>query len=532
MSAKTGTAILRGHVVTADSGQPLRKVQVRLASAEIRDGRTTTTDDKGAYEFTELPAGRYIVSASKGGYVQLQYGQLRAFEAGRPVDVRDGQTTEKIDFSLPRGGVITGRIIDEIGEPITDASVSAMRYQYVQGKRRLVSAGRASTTNDIGEFRIYGLLPGQYYVSAGARDIVAQTMSISLSGGLASDDGRQGYAPTYYPGTTHILEAQKVTIAVAQTVADVQIQLQTIRTARVSGSVSRTDGRTVTQGTVVATVKEDPLAAPSVSMIRPDGTFTLSGLPPGDYTLVSAAGDVFGGGLEMAIAEITLTGDDLAGVRLMGLKPVTVKGRIVTAPEAERALPAMAAINLTIIAANPDEAYVGSATPGRIADDRTFEVQVLPGKGLFRLGGAVGQFAIRAVRYRGSDFADTPFEFKANEDVTDVEIELTNQMTQLTGAVTDSKGQPSKDFVVVVFSQDRERWTATTRHINVGRPDQEGRFRARVPAGQFLAVALDYLEPGEQYDREFLEKLRDAAAPFALSAGQTQTLTLKVTPHP
>jgi hypothetical protein len=169
--ATPGTATLRGRVVAADTGQPLRKAQVRIFAAELRENRMATTDADGKYEFKELPAGRYNVSASKGSYVVLQYGQQRPFEAGRPVEILDRQTVEKVDFALPRGGVITGRILDEFGEPLADAQVAAQRYQNMGGRRRLVPAGRPAMTNDIGEFRLFAIPPGQYYLSATLRSM-------------------------------------------------------------------------------------------------------------------------------------------------------------------------------------------------------------------------------------------------------------------------------------------------------------------------------------------------------------------------
>src|SRR5262249_41881344 len=118
---KTGTARILGRIVAADTGQPLRKAMIRAFSAELRENRSTTTDADGKSELKELPAGRYQLSVTKGSFVSLSYGQTRPFEPGKPLDVRDGQTVEKVDFALPRGGVITGKIVDEYGEAIADA---------------------------------------------------------------------------------------------------------------------------------------------------------------------------------------------------------------------------------------------------------------------------------------------------------------------------------------------------------------------------------------------------------------------------
>jgi hypothetical protein len=129
---QTGTGRLRGRVVGGESGQPLRRAIVRLQGQEFREGRVASSDEEGRWEMKDLPAGRYNLTASKGGYVQLNYGQRRPFERGRPIELADGQTLENVNFNLPRGSVIAGRIIDEFGEPVADVMVSALHYRTFQ----------------------------------------------------------------------------------------------------------------------------------------------------------------------------------------------------------------------------------------------------------------------------------------------------------------------------------------------------------------------------------------------------------------
>ena len=114
VEAARGTAVVRGTIVAADTGSPIRRAQVRLSGQGV-PGRVATTDERGRFEIKELPAGRYSVTASKGGFVSLQYGQRRPSESGTPLDLGDGQILDKVVIGLPRGSVITGRITDEYG---------------------------------------------------------------------------------------------------------------------------------------------------------------------------------------------------------------------------------------------------------------------------------------------------------------------------------------------------------------------------------------------------------------------------------
>ena len=524
-AVKTGTARVRGHVFSSDNGAPIRRAQVRLASPELRENRLAITDAQGMYEVKDLPAGRYTLTATKGSFVSLQYGQTRPNEPGKPLQILDAQTVDKVDFSLPRGSVLTGRILDEFGEPASDVMVAAMRYQYIQGRRRLTPAGRTSMTNDIGEFRIFGLPPGQYYLSATLRGGGGMMMD-------AASDDRSGYAPTYYPGTPNAAEAQRINVPIGQAISDITMSLVQTRTARITGTAFDASGKPLSGGFLMMMQRTGSMfMTSSGTQIKADGSFTVSNVAPGDYTLQAQMPGGMPGELgEFATANVTVTGDDLTGVQLIGTRMITATGRIVVDAEAAKSLQP-STMRIATVPGNPDQMMMGGAGGGRVNDDFTFELRTRPGVQLIRLQSGLGPsgWMTKAVRVNGVDVTDTGLEFRPNEDISGIEIELTNQPGTVSGLVTTVRGEPSKDYTVVVFAQDPQKWGFMSRYLSTGRPDQDGRFQIRsLPAGNYYAVAVDYLEQGEQTDPEVLDKLRDRATSFSLNDGETKTLDLKL----
>jgi hypothetical protein len=164
-AAAPGTAVLRGRVVASDTGRPIRRARVRIFSdgsggrTTAPQNRSTATDGDGKHEFKTLPAGRYIVMVSKASYVTLSYGQRRPNEPGKPLEILDAQMVEKVDFSLPRGAILTGRILDEFGEPAESVSISPLPSREAQ-RNRMVDNGHSTSTNDLGEFRLVGVPAG------------------------------------------------------------------------------------------------------------------------------------------------------------------------------------------------------------------------------------------------------------------------------------------------------------------------------------------------------------------------------------
>lgn len=177
--APTGTGVISGFVVSEGTGTPVRRARVNLTGGTVRGGRSAMTTDDGRFSFVALPAGRYSMTASKAGYVDISYGAKRAGRPGTPIELAEGQKIEKAVINLPKGGVVTGIVIDDNGEPSPSTTVRAYKFVIRTGERTLQQSGQ-DTTDDRGMYRIFGLQPGDYIVSAVPRNQSAGDMLQTL----------------------------------------------------------------------------------------------------------------------------------------------------------------------------------------------------------------------------------------------------------------------------------------------------------------------------------------------------------------
>ena len=515
----TGTSTIRGRVTAADSGRPLRRAVVRVAAPGVREARTVSTDQNGRWELKDLPAGSYTVSASRTGYVASGYRQARLTAPPRPVTVTDRETRERIDIALAPGGVIVGRIVDEFGEPVSDSMVSAQRLEFSGGVRRPVTAGPPSVSNDIGEFRIYGLSPGNYFLSAAPR---------MGSNPFDTPADRIGYGQTWYPAATDLGAAQRITVRAGDTVSGVVVTLSPARTARVTGTVLGADGRPARGGAVILTGSASPAFLGTNGVIRPDGTFTLNTVAPGAYTLRAAVGGP-GGSPGFSTAEIVVNGTDIDGLILQPQVPATVAGRLVGAPDTlARIDPAR--VRLMAAPFGPQSLAAPPQPPQPLGADLTFSFAVTPGLVTIRPLALPG-LIIRAVRLDGREVT-RGFEVAPGAALTELEVEVTASTAKLVVSATDARGEAAPDHDLIVFPQDETKWgVPMPGHSSTGRTGEQGTFEtpALLPGAYYVALADDIqLELGDSNDPEVLGTLRARAQRITVGDGETATVQLRI----
>ena len=516
-----GTAVLKGQVLAA-SGGPVRRAQVRAMSMESRGGGVTSTDADGRYEIRDLPAGRYNLTATKGGFVQSDYGQRRPGEPGTPVDLGDGQTADKVNFVLSRGGVISGRIFDDGGDPVSGTMVAAVRYQFVAGTRRLVPArgeGSTRSTDDQGAFRLFGLPPGDYYISANNRN------NMMVMAGVTNTES-DGFAPTYYPGTPNIAEATRVTVRANQEMSGANFALIVARMAKVRGRALNSRGEPVASTMLMLTPDEPMVMSMGFNnaMVAGDGSFEFANVPPGRYNLQVRPGGMPNANSEFATVKVTVGNDDIDNLIVMTSVGATARGVVLTD---DGSAPTFRADQVSIFP-SPAEPGGMMINPGqnRINDDFTFELTSLSERRLIRanIGPTLGWY-LKAVLLDGQDVTDSGVEFTPGRSYDGLQIIFSKKTTDLSGLVSDDRNKPVLDATVVIFPANKELWTYASRYIRSLRPDTNGRYSTKMlpPLDDYLIIAVQNLEQGQGSDPEFLARAAEEAKRLSLNEGETKT---------
>ncbi len=521
-----GKSIIRGRVVSVDTGKPLRRARVYLSTSG-GESRNVSTGTSGSFEIKDLPPGRYTLRVTRSGYLPLTYGQKRPDEPGRPLELAEAQVMEKIDFAMPRMSVITGRVTDEVGEPVAGAQVWAMQMQYYLGRRRLVPAGGGfnARTDDAGQYRILGLAPGEYLVMANLRD----TWPLD-------DDPMQilGYTQSFYPSTSNPAEAQRVKVGTGQEVGAIDVGLVPGRAAKLSGVAMSSNGAPVAGQTVSLSQEISGPTMSSMSAVDSaktggDGSWAIANVPPGEYRLEvrSTAGDQD----EHADMMVVVSGPDIEGITLITGAGGTLRGVVVTEDNTPLAGPLeRLVVRARTVATDfrPRQPRIAGDN-GRVGNDGSFEFKGAFGPTLLSIAPLPAPWSIKAIEHDGRDVADTPIDVKHGDAVSGLRIVLTNRPTVVRGTIRDPRTQAPAEGTVILFAADSSKWQEGSRAIRSARPDQNGRFEVRgLPPGDYLAVALDYVREGQWSDPEFLETLRQSAEKFSVNESETKALDLAV----
>ena len=527
------TTVIAGRILSVD-GRPIGGADVMtFATATVGSPRTrqTVTDADGAYQLT-FPGdvgGTFRLAVRRPGFLPVGYGQGPPADWPEPVVVAPGQTVN-CDLAMHRPGVVSGRLFDENGDPVEGAAVRVLRLAFSEGRRRMVPVATGAIFNarsdDLGRYRVPGLTPGTYYLSAAIGQILVTDSTVDVP----------GYAPTFYPGTPNAAEGQTITVGRSQEVTGVDFSLARTPTARVAGRAVEANGEPITGGISLSPSRRSGALVESQfgARIERDGRFEFLNVPPGEYVLQASRhrNGTWSEG-ESASQFVIVDGADVTGIELRTTPGSTIRGHVV----ADDGTPVRAdTIDFSPIAVDTDLASTigGGAARALVNKDLTFELAGLHGPRLLRITRLPPGWGLKAILHNGSDITDAVLPFgRDNQSLAEVEVVLTRRVSEVVGTVVDSHDRPAATATVVAFSADRSLWYYATRFIGTIDAQQDGTFTIRgLPPGDYYLAVLDRRLTADVFggvrDPHFLETLVAGSQRATVDEGQRVAVSLRL----
>jgi protocatechuate 3,4-dioxygenase beta subunit len=524
----TSKASLQGGVIKEPGSEPLKKAIVELISENQEEGGnySATSDPEGQFKIEGITPGRYKIFVERPGFLEVDAKHKRS--EGLSLSVNSGQEIKDVVLHMQPAAVILGRVLDEDGDPMPNAQVTASQRRYSSGRLRLEAAGGAQT-NDLGEYRIGSLMAGKYYVTANPpvnfESVVPEQKKPGEQGSRAAE---MSYVSTYYPGTSDRAQAGTVDLRPGDE-TPVNFSLVRIRAAHVRGSVA---GLAAGSKALVFLRSADSTAVFSAGEVDKEGKFDIPHVAPGHYTVLVTTEVADSPRTARSTVEVGDT--DVEGLHLTSSAGALVRGRVRLGPKADlKSMTPYVTLNRLDAEDDFSDAVTfndtgGWPAPAKVKSDGSFEMKELP-PGSYEVQVSVGSGS--SDYFVESAMVGTKETEEAGLNVSGgtipLEVTLSAGAGVAEGTVVNEKNEPVVNAVVVAAPE--AKYQKRSSHYYRGSTDQNGRFTIRgIRPGNYTLYSWESLEGEDYLDPDFLKRFEGTSVKLEKS-GHT-TASLKVIP--
>jgi hypothetical protein len=543
------TSTLRGVIFKTGTTTPVDKAIVELRPEKDAEPRVATTGSNGRFEFLNVPSGPYQLNASRNGYLNTSFGQRGASGSSRTLKIEPGATVDNLELFMTATGAIAGRVFDDTGEPLANVSVEALKYSYVNGERSLTPVG-SDTTNDLGEFRLFWLPPGQYYLRAVPENSVGDKMftimkvkdSVLMSGtvefsansfslGKLASGPNTGRAlvPVYYPGTADPQLASAIDVRSGADVRGIDFRLTHVITRKVRGTaIDSVTGQPSSSGDVTLVPRGD-FGGDLSSSISPTGMFEFNGVRPGSYLLVANALIDDEGKQERVrsgTTRVEVGESDLNSIVVTLQRSVTIEAAITV--DGPATIPPDVYPELTLTGTQHHSSTTSEYDDGINTQFRFSNVR----EGEYRIGWESSDALPPGVYLKSASFGPVDAlngSIQVDQRTRDrLQIVFGTNAGVVMGTVVNRERKPAPGVKVVLVPDTHRQRNDLYRTTST---DESGQFKIeRVPPGSYSVYAWEDIEDGLWRDAEFLRKHAGSGRSLHVVESRQETVEIVVIP--
>jgi carboxypeptidase family protein len=536
LSTEKPKASLEGSVVKEPGGEPLKKAILELIgeNQEQSANYTATSDQDGKFKITGIEAGRYHLFVERTGYLAVDDKQRQS--SGIVLSFEAGQEIKDQVLRMRSAAIITGRVVDEDGDPMPEVMIAVLRRKRSSGRMKFEPSG-SSQTNDLGEFRIGGLFPGKYYVSVTPLpNFQSLTPASKNTGDAAAPAADLSYVPTFYPSTIDRAQAAPIELHAGDDMP-VDFSLMRVHTARIRGTV---EGLLPGARGAVMLRGKDSNSILNAAEIGKDGKFEIPHVAPGLYVVIAAT-SVLDDMPKLVQRTVDVGEANIDDLRLTPQPLSDIRGQI-RFPKPFRPDSVVTMISLHPFD-NEDDSFdnlafttdeisgIHGAT--KIKPDGSFELQNVP-PGVYEVdvtsdSKTLADSFVESVLAGMKEVVDTGLHVSGG--ILSVNVTVSTEGGVLNGTTTNDQGQPIANAIVIAipapqFRKQSDRYVRTTT-------DQSGRFTMRgVRPGEYSVLAWEVLDGDDYFDPDFLKPLEAQGTSVKIEKGGHQTVALKIIPAP
>ena len=533
--ALQSVARIDGVVVKAGSGEPLPNAVLLLSkegAGQLESKYGTTTRSDGRFTLKDIPRGRYRLSASMQGFVDQEYGQKRPNSTGVALDLTNEETLQDITIQMQPGGVISGRVYDQNRRPLEGTVVRAFRRQYQANGKSSLSAVNFAVANDLGEYRMYWLPPGTYYLFATVEPTYRPGTGEGIIGSFVinkSEEAPDAFAPTFYPNGDDDSEASPVIVEAGTELRGVDFSLARMKAVKVQGRIVDGDSGQPLHGASLnmrpkyldySNLRGVPNSFLLAAHVDDEGKFEFQNAAPGKYALVTRL-TMPGFRYLSDKQDLQIGNKDIVDLQIRLKSNPNISGRLIM--EAGEPLPRDRTV---LLFNNYDDAMNGTFGTGVLPDGTFAVTNVSPSVLRLELTGFPDNFYIRSARTDGADVLAEGLD--VTEHSVDSLVVIVGSQGGTVEGVVDNEHQEAVIGGQVVLVPN-----STRRPTKVATTDQQGRFTIRgIASGDYQIFAWENIEPNAYFDPLFMDHYASQGTPLHIDANGHATTNLNVLPAP